>query len=198
MEQKRKVKSLISVSETGEMWIFSKFLIALSCIFCFWTILMLALCVSYVDAANPLYSLYSWWVEERSETLYRLDFTKSGSLDIPEAHIYMKSNAGWKNNLYIEPYPIMVKYWGPSGITSIWQIGGEGNLYLNFLWWDKLEISSPNISIIWWYKLTVESNNFNATIFGGEQNKIRESSESSSVIVWWYKNKWLWFCRCFK
>ena len=190
MEQKRKVKSLMSVSETGEMWIFSKFLIALSCIFCFWTILMLALCVSYVDAANPLYSLYSWWVEEKSETLYRLDFTKSGSLDIPEAHIYMKSNAVWKNNLYIEPYPIVVqKKWLLNRYEPIWSIN---NSYLNFLWWDKLEILSPNISIIWWYDLTVESNNSNATIFGGGQNRIHSSSASSSVIVWWYKNNINW------
>ena len=190
MEQKRKVKSLISVSETGEMWIFSKFLIALSCIFCFWTVLMLALCVSYVDAADPLYSLYSWWVEERSETLYRLDFTRSGSLATPEAHIYMKSNAVWKNNLYIEPYPIVVqKKWVASYYVPIWAINDS---YLNFLWWDELNISSPNISIIWWNNLTVEEKNPNATIFGGYENKIHESSASSSVIVWWYKNNVKW------
>ena len=150
MEQKWKVRSLISVSETEEIWILSKVLIVISCIFCFLTLMLITFSVSYVDAGNTKKFTYTWWMEEKSETLYELGFVKETKMDPVLTKIYMKSNWVWKNNLYMEPYPVVVqkKQWSTNSYAPIWN---RNNKYVNLLWWDELDINSQNISIIWYY-----------------------------------------------
>lgn len=192
MEQKRKVKSLISKTNNWELWCFSKFLIILSCLLCFWALGLILFPMSFVDAANTASNEVNYqWLEEKKEVLYKLDFVRKTNLSGIVSTVSVDDRWGI-DKLYITPIPIVIKKWYSSN-NYIWvYMSGK---YVNLLWWNGLKISWDNVTIIWWSDFTVNKSNDNVTIMWWNWNKIISTSTSSSVpnvIIWGKSNKVKW------
>ncbi len=203
MEQKRKVKSLISKTNNWELWYFSKFLIILSCLFCFWALGLILFSMSFVDADNTASREVTYpWLDEKKEVLYKLDFVREANLSNIESTMSVDDRWGI-DKLYVTPIPIVIKKWYNSNNEYIWvYMSGK---FVNLLWWDNLKISWDNVTIIWWYNLVVNRDNDNVTIMWWKENKVTSTSSSvpnviiwgsgnmvnwdNAVILWWKNNK---------
>ena len=184
MEQKRKVKTLISKTDAWELWFLSRMLIILSCFLCLSALSLTVFFMSFVDAAWGLN--YNEWLNERTEVLYKLDFVRKDDLKNVISTIEVDDKWGI-DRLSITPKPVVITRWYGN---DIWNY----DKYVNLLWWDDLNIYSDNISIIWWSYNEVNGYNNNATIFWWKSNKIVSNNSNGvpNVIIWWENNVIWW------
>lgn len=187
MEQKRKVKSLISTTETSELWFLSKLLVVLSCLFYFWALFLIIFSVSFVRADEEEKKMFSYtWFDEKIEVIYDLGFVRNWNLSKIISTMKVNDDMGI-DRLYVSPVPVVIYY--QNGLIGKFTSGN----YVNLLWWKDIVITwSDNISIIWWKNLSVASWNSNATIFWWKDNKINSINGDHNIIIWWQDNTVGW------
>ena len=167
MEQKRKVKNLISCDRDGSF--LTIVLLAIWMLFCFWSLWLMS--VSFVWAADNVYT-YSSWIDDKSEVVYRLEL--------------MDWEGDVKSSFYID--------WSGLQVYSVpWIVTGHdheinANLYSNILWWEWNKIYSNNITILGGKDVYVSENNDNAAILWWETNSMYLWIGEPSLLVWGKEN----------
>ena len=176
MKQKRKVKSLISSTEGSNL-----FLTWL--LFLLWWIL--------VFGAVSLFTS-SVWVE--AATPGDNEIVYDGLSDHQEMLLkfWLIPNGGTTpvNEMYLTWTTFVIS--GDAWISVDISNRNATNKYINYLWWESMNISSNNITIIWWYDDAVYDNNDNATILGWNGNKIEDGNNKVAPVILWWKNNKIW------
>lgn len=189
MTLKRKTKTLLYEAADEN---FIKGMIIISWIFFTVAASLLVISARADYSAWNRYAIFSWF-DDKVEALDKLYLVDSEDLTKDVWSFYAKRNTGNDTTTtYLEyGYPLVVNRWNADSnyISSITE--NKSDLKSLVLWWISNSASWDNIIIFAWSNNVVKEWNDNATIRGGEGNKLleKESEWVPSVMVWWKNNQ---------
>ena len=162
MKQKRKAKSLISMSKVGDIVNFPRLLLTIGGLFCLAALSLFSFTI-YVNAQVALQELggqneitetdssgfsYSW-LNDNVEVIYEANFVDPDNTYNIGGRIYM-DNAWNKTNLVIQ-WNTFLNWENNSAPNS--------NRNANILWWKNNIINANNITTLWWEENIIYSDN---------------------------------------
>lgn len=162
MKQKRKAKSLISMSKVGDIVSFPRLLLTIGGLFCLAALSLFSFTI-YVNAQVALQELggqneitetdssgfsYSW-LNDNVEVIYEANFVDPDNTYNIGGRIYM-DNAWNKTNLVIQ-WNTFLNWENNSAPNS--------NRNANILWWKNNIINANNITTLWWEENIIYSDN---------------------------------------
>jgi len=182
MKQKRKVKSLLP-HKKGNRSLLITFLIVLWLALCLWSVSLWTMSSVWAEVSYQTITGFQYnWIENKRESVYRVEFVDSGDLNKIANEMYMT-----KESLYIVPRPVIVNSGGSENEVKQYTYG-------HVLWWKGNEVKSNNVTLIAWKNNKVVEYNKNATVLWWIGNEFGYAGwmwnpRFPIVVVWWSGNK---------
>ena len=172
MEQKRKVKNLISCNRDGSF--LTIVLLAIWMLFCLWSLWLMS--VSFAWASNEsednIYN-YSSWIDDKVEVLYNVELLDGAN------SVRSKLSIDWVS-LKIDSVPLIIS--GRNHVIS-------PTVYSNILWWEANKVYSNNITILGWEDVYISNSNDDAAILWWMSNTMDEWKWTPLVLIWGKNNE---------
>ena len=177
MEQKRKVKNLISIKSKKD-GLLSALLILL-----WWALFLWAVGLWMPSFFMPSTVVkasvidFNRWIENNAEEILNMSFAPQSDLSDIKANMYLS----WRN-FYISWVQLILSWRGNEG---------DSDKNINILWWSWMNIKSNNISIIWGENNKIEEYYDNATVLWWEGLKAQDwiAGTDPVVLLWWKGSK---------